>query len=168
MTVHSPVCVVRTSHVVYSTFQPSKAVLRAVHAVLNLRRSTNDYSVTVTCRQFPNLTFAPRKTCLIPAATSRFNAINVTAFSVYLRKAHFSSPFLQFLYFFSYKPSAGNTSKMRAHQHYCILPKKLKKTLTFSCDNDKLIISEMINRGIVFEEAILIYSKRSGGRNLCY
>ena len=34
---------------------------------------------TGTCRQFPNLTFAPRKTCHIWAATSRFNAINVTA-----------------------------------------------------------------------------------------
>ena len=40
---------------------------------------------TVTCRQFlrrrlsPALTFAPRKTCFIKAATSRFTAINVTA-----------------------------------------------------------------------------------------
>ena len=31
-------------------------------------------SCTVTCRQFPNLTFAPRKTCLT-TATSRFTAI---------------------------------------------------------------------------------------------
>ena len=30
---------------------------------------------TVTCRQFPNLTFAPRKTCHSQAATSRFIAI---------------------------------------------------------------------------------------------
>ena len=33
------------------------------------------YSYTVTCRQFPNLTFAPRNTCHSQAATSRFNAI---------------------------------------------------------------------------------------------
>ena len=32
----------------------------------------------MTCRQFPNLTFAPRKTCHSQAATSRFSAINVT------------------------------------------------------------------------------------------
>ena len=33
----------------------------------------------MTCRQFPNLTFAPRKTRVWHAATSRFIAINVTA-----------------------------------------------------------------------------------------
>ena len=33
----------------------------------------------MTCRQFSNLTFAPRNTCATLAATSRFIAINVTA-----------------------------------------------------------------------------------------
>ena len=44
MTVHSPVCVIKLSHVV-----------TVFHRLLLIR--------TVTCRQFPNLTFAPRKTC---------------------------------------------------------------------------------------------------------
>ena len=34
---------------------------------------------TVTCRQFSNMTFAPRKTHPLETATSRFTAINVTA-----------------------------------------------------------------------------------------
>ena len=52
VTVHSPVCVVRNSHVVSYSY-PGYPI----------GANSNQFLIrTVTCRQFPNLTFAPRKT----------------------------------------------------------------------------------------------------------
>ena len=50
---------------------------------------------TVTCRQFPNLTFAPRKTCH-EAATSRFIAIMPQHLIVYMMFGEDASVFLFF------------------------------------------------------------------------
>ena len=63
---------------------------------------------TVTCRQFPNLTFAPRKTCHSQAATSRFNAINVTAKIII-----YNSP-KKIKHFFARKLRAGDGEQLRA------------------------------------------------------
>ncbi|MFR5173915.1 MAG: hypothetical protein ACLTD3_05695, partial [Blautia sp.] len=52
---------------------------------------------TVTCRQFPNLTFAPRKTRHFLAATSRFIAIMSQQGLLYTRHFTYASPF--FIYF---------------------------------------------------------------------
>ena len=52
---------------------------------------------TVTCRQFPNLTFAPRKTRHILTATSRFIAIMSQQGLLYTRHFTYASPF--FIYF---------------------------------------------------------------------
>ena len=45
MTVHVPVCVLQDPTLIFRFFE------------------TEFFNCTVTCRQFPNLTFAPRKTC---------------------------------------------------------------------------------------------------------
>ena len=76
MTVHSPVCVIHES----ATQVGLTLLFRRIYTLLlSCISSCNScYVCTVTCRQFPNLTFAPRKTRL-STATSRFFAINVTA-----------------------------------------------------------------------------------------
>jgi len=50
---------------------------------------------TVTCRQFHNLTFAPRKTYSISVATSRFNAINVTTLNIIQQNKNICKYFFQ-------------------------------------------------------------------------
>src|SRR5699024_4311306 len=81
VTVHSPVRVHIDSHVV-TMFQ----------WMLLIR--------TVTCRQFPNLTFAPRKNLPFPGSNLTFHRYHVTAFSVYMKQYKFASTFYIFLYFF--------------------------------------------------------------------
>ena len=94
VTVHSSVCVVRTSHAVMciSQFFLLTAYMRHMCA--------NDYSVTVTCRQFLNLTFAPRKTCHLRAATSRFDAIMSQLFQYIRQRRIFQAFSFKYCIFF--------------------------------------------------------------------
>ena len=90
VTVHSPVCVVRTSHVVARRSclsSPEPHIQRAV--VIR----------TVTCRQFPNLTFAPRKTCHLrqqPLAS----LLSCHSFFSISEASIFFKPFLRNIVFF--------------------------------------------------------------------
>ena len=54
------------------------------------------WTCTVTCRQFPNLTFAPRKTCHFQAATSRFIAIMPQQVVVYMGFVQIARVFFYF------------------------------------------------------------------------
>ena len=90
---------------------------RGIHSMVDL-----SVYCTVTCRQFPNLTFAPRKTCHSQAATSRFNAINVTAKIII-----YNSP-RKIKHFFARKLRAGDRQgkcpldEERAHRTERIFP----------------------------------------------
>ena len=78
MTVHVPVCVLTEPHT-------DSAKFAAVSLI-----------GTVTCRQFPNLTFAPRKTCLMVGSNLALLCYHVTAFQEYHMFAGNASIFLIF------------------------------------------------------------------------
>ena len=87
VTVHSSVCIIYdTTLRLYAEFVDCKYC-------------------TVTCRQFLNLTFAPRKTCngFFHHSNLALLCYHVTAFLVYPMFLHFASILFYFLYFFSYK-----------------------------------------------------------------
>ena len=85
MTVHSPVCVL--------IFKTLITLFPALPDVL---------ACTVTCRQFPNLTFAPRKTCHV-GSNLTLHSYHVTAMTsihdVFLRCKCFFQKFSGFLGF---------------------------------------------------------------------
>ena len=84
MTVHSPVCVIKLSHVV-----------TVFHRLLLIR--------TVTCRQFPNLTFAPRNTCYVkqqPHASSLSCHSSLSIQDIFLVLQLFFTFFSIFLLYF--------------------------------------------------------------------
>ena len=90
VTVHSPVCVVRNSHVV---------------SYLYLMVISNQFLIrTVTCRQFPNLTFAPRKTCHHWQQPHASTLSCHSFFSIY-DVIHICKVFLQKIVFFSKQSS---------------------------------------------------------------
>ena len=84
MTVHFSVCVISFTHVVST--------------------SVDHIRDTVTCRQFPNLTFAPRKTCHSGQQPHASTLSMSQQGSVYTTGYAFAILFLEKLYFFVYNP----------------------------------------------------------------
>ena len=73
---------------------------------------------TVTCRQFPNLTFAPRKPVILDGNLA-LHCYHVTALLVYLIQGNNASLFL-FLYFFQYNLK---TTYFQGLRTFAILPR---------------------------------------------
>ena len=109
---------------------------------------------TVTCRQFPNLTFAPRKTRHFQTATSRFTAINVTAFSVYRISFIFARFFLFLLYFFTYNPKSGIFTLFTSKNHACYP----EISLSITIDHHAIILYHIIYKETLWSRILLLPS----------
>ena len=96
---------------------------------------------TVTCRQFLNLTFAPRKTFAISKATSRFTAINVTTYQIIHEVINIRKYFCNF---FPYKFDVFFQQKLELIVHYAQVPYLFPNAIHFSSSKQQVFAYRLL------------------------